>query len=308
MEGDASPGAKPDDGKTASWTIQRLIAWGTRHFRDRGIDSPRLTTEELLGHVLEASRVQLYMDLQRPLEERELTRLRELVKQRDARIPLQHLLGAVEFRGRRFKVDRRALIPRPETELLVEACLEEIAVDAPSVALELGPGSGVIALSLLAERAGLRMVAVEISPEAAALTRENAARLGVADRLELREGDLFGPLLSGERFDLIVSNPPYVASEVIASLEPEVRDHDPRLALDGGVEGLGIIRRLVGAARPWLAAGGRLALEIGDEQGPAVGALLAQAGFADIEIRKDYAGLDRLALGQSTGGSDLRAG
>src|SRR5581483_8352950 len=136
----------------APWTIQRLIAWGTRHFQRRGIDAPRLTMEELLGHVLGSSRVQLYMDLQRPLEAAELERLRELVRRRDGRVPLQHLLGSVTFRGRRFAIDDRALIPRPETELLVEAALECLPPDAPTRALELGIGTGVIGLSLLAER------------------------------------------------------------------------------------------------------------------------------------------------------------
>jgi len=285
-----------DPSRAPAWTLQRLIAWGTRHFEKHGIDSPRLTIEELLGHVLSASRLQLYMDLQRPLEAGELARLRELVEQRSARVPLQHLLGSSEFRGRRFTVDRRALIPRPETELLVEACLAELPGEQQASTLELGTGSGVIALSLLAERPALRLVAVELSAEAAALARENAARLGLSDRLDLREGDLFAPLRPGERFDLIVSNPPYVASEVIATLEPEVRDHDPRLALDGGTEGLEIIRRIVDQAKAWTVPGGLLALEIGDDQGVAVKALLERAGFEDIQIKKDYAELDRLAL------------
>jgi release factor glutamine methyltransferase len=280
------------------WTPQRLIAWGTHHFQQKGIDSPRLTIEELLGHVLACSRIQLYMDLQRPLEAGELTRLRALVERRDARIPLQHLLGSSEFRGRRFAVDRRALIPRPETELLVEACLEELPTEREAVALELGPGSGIIAISLLAERTTLRMVAVELSAEAAALARENVEQLGVADRLDLREGDLFAPLHASERFDLIVSNPPYVDSATISTLEPEVRDHDPHLALDGGARGLEVIARIVAEAGQWLVPGGLLALEIGDDQGNAVKALLAEARFEDIRIKKDYAELDRLAFGR----------
>jgi release factor glutamine methyltransferase len=288
----------PRASRSPTWTLQRLIAWGTQHFEQRGIDSPRLTIEELLGHVLSASRLQLYMDLQRPLEAGELARLRELVEQRNARVPLQHLLGSVAFRGRRFTVDRRALIPRPETELLVEACLAELPAEQRASSLELGIGSGVIGLSLLAERPALRLVAVELSTEAAALARENADQLGLSSRLDLREGDLFAPLRAGERFDLMVSNPPYVASEVIATLEPEVRDHDPRLALDGGMEGLEIIRRIAAHAATWIVPGGLLALEIGDDQGVAVKALLERAGFEDIQIKKDYAELDRLALGR----------
>ncbi len=294
MVASSNPRASPPP----AWTSQRLIAWGTRHFQERGIDSPRLTIEELLGHVLSATRLQLYMDLQRPLEAGELARLRALVEQRDARVPLQHLLGVSAFLGRDFKVDRRALIPRPETELLVEACLAELAISSEARALELGTGSGVIGLSLLAERPALRLVAVELSADAAALARENAAQLGLSSRLDLRVGDLFGPLGPGERFELMVSNPPYVANDVIATLEPEVRDHDPRLALDGGAEGLEIIRRIVEQAGKWLLAGGLLALEIGDDQGSAVKALLEQAGFVDVQIKKDYSELDRMALGR----------
>jgi release factor glutamine methyltransferase len=287
------------DSAEPPWTIQRLIDWGSRHFRERGIDSPRLTIEELLGHVLSASRLQLYMDLHRPLEHGELDHLRELVKRRDARIPLQHLLGIEEFRGLRFKVDGRALIPRPETELLVEACLERLPADLPATALELGIGSGVIGLSLLVARPALHLVAIELSSEAAALARENAERLEVAARLDLREGNLFAPLKAGERFDLMVSNPPYVATDVIAGLEPEVRDHDPHLALDGGADGLEILRRIVAEAGAWLRPKGQLALEIGDDQGSAVRALLEAAGFESLEIRKDYAELDRIALSRS---------
>jgi len=290
MGAEASPASPP-------WTPQRVIAWGTRHFRERGIDSPRLTIEELLGHVLSATRLQLYMDLQRPLEAGELARLRELVRRRDERIPLQHLLGYSEFRGRRFTVDRRALIPRPETELLVEACLEIIPLERPARALELGIGTGIVSLSLLAERPALRMTAVELSTDAASLARENAGRLGVGDRLDLREGDLFSPLRPGERFDVIVSNPPYVDREVLDTLDPEVRDHDPRMALDGGAQGLEVLRRIVKEANDWLVPGGLLALEIGDEQGAAVKALLEGARFREIRIRKDYAGQDRVALG-----------
>lgn len=280
---------------SAAWTIQRTLVWTTKHFAAKQLDAPRLTGELLLGHALGLTRLQLFMDLQRPLEAAELARFRALVQQRSARIPTQHLLGSVDFYGRKFTTDRRALIPRPETELLVEQCLARLPQTATRF-LEIGPGSGVIAVSLLAERPALGAVAIELSPEAVALTRENANALGVAARLELRQGDLFAPLRTGECFDLLVANPPYVPSGALATLQPEVRDHDPRIALDGGSDGLALLRRLIAGAPSAIVPGGLLALEIGDDQGPAVAALMKTAGFASATISKDYAELDRMAF------------
>ncbi len=234
------------------------------------------------------------MDLPRPLQATELAAFKALVQQRDKRVPTQHLVGEQDFYARHFRVDRRALIPRPETELLVEACLSQ----KPRRVLELGPGTGIVVLTLLAELPEATAVAVELSPEAAALCRENAAALGVAARLDLREGDLFGPLGTAERFDLIVSNPPYVASGVLPTLEPEVRDHDPKLALDGGPDGLAVIRRIAAEALDWLEPGGTLAMEVGDDQGRAVEALLRSAGFTGVAISKDLSGQDRIAIGR----------
>ncbi|HTY96120.1 MAG TPA: peptide chain release factor N(5)-glutamine methyltransferase, partial [Solirubrobacteraceae bacterium] len=211
--------------------------------------------------------------------------------------PVAYITGIAGFYGRSFRVDPRVLIPRPETELLVDACLEALPVDAQADALDLCAGSGCVGLTLLAERPGLRLTAVELSAEAAQVARENAAALGLAGRYELLEGDLFAPLGGRAGFRLIAANPPYVPTGEIARLAVEVRDHDPRLALDGGADGLAVIRPLVAEAARRLASGGTLALEIGEGQGPTVRALLEAAGLSDVRVVRDYARLDRIVVG-----------
>ncbi len=281
-----------------TWTIQRLLSWTTGRFSELGLDSPRLTAELLLAHALGRTRLQLYLAFDQPLDRPELARYRELIRRRSERVPTHHLVGGREFFGRWFRCDARALVPRPETELLVEACLRALPGDGAGLtALDLCAGTGCVGLTLLAERPALRLVAVELSPEAASLTRENAQALGVADRLELREGDLWGALDSDQRFALIASNPPYVPSAEIAGLAPEVRDHEPRLALDGGPDGLDLVRRIALEAAGRLEAGGLLALEIGDDQGAATRELLDAAGLDRVSVERDYAGQDRIALG-----------
>ena len=278
------------------WSVQRLLRWTASHFDSRGIDSPRLTAEVLLAHALSTTRLKLYVDFDRPLEAAELDRFRALVRQRASGVPTQHLVGGREFYGRWFQVDRRAFIPRPETELLVEACLPQVAAaGAGARALDLCAGSGCVGITLAAERPDLQVDAVELSAEACNLARSNAAALGVAGRYELRQGDLFDPLPPGMRWPLIASNPPYVPSGEIASLAVEVRDHDPTAALDGGPDGLDLIRRIVGGAAERLVSGGFLALEIGDGQGPAVRSLLEGAGYREVGVARDPAGHDRIA-------------
>ena len=286
-------GSRPDGDV---WTIQRLLGWSQGHFAARGIDSPRLTAEVLLAHALRATRLSLYLEFDRPLDRAELSAFRELVRGRDAGRPTQHLVGGRDFFGHWFATDGRALVPRPETELLVEACLEAIPGDgAGRAALDLCAGGGCIGLTLLAERPALRLTAVELSPEAAALARENATALGLEARYELIEGDLYAPLPVHDRWSVIASNPPYVPTGEWATLPREVRDHEPRLALDGGADGLDVLRRLIDGARSRLEPGGLLALEIGEDQGPAVRALLEAGGLTDARVTKDLAGQDRIA-------------
>jgi release factor glutamine methyltransferase len=279
-----------------TWTIRRVLGWTAQHFEKKGVDAPRLTAELLLAHALATTRVRLYVDLDRPLEAGELKSYRELIAKRAEGEPTQYLTGSRDFYNRPFKVDPRALIPRPETELLVEAVLAAMPKDAPLAALDLCTGSGCIAATLAKERPACRVVAVDLSKEACALAQENAAALGVSERVEVREGDLFAPLGPGEDFDVVVSNPPYVTTGELARLQREVQ-REPRLALDGGEDGLELVRRIASGAMAHLRAGGLLALEIGETQGGAVRALLEGAGFEKVRVEKDWERRDRHAFG-----------
>lgn len=279
-----------------TWTIRKVLTWTTQHFEKRQVDAPRLTAEILLAHVLKTSRVRLYVDLDRPLAKEELTAYRALIERRMAGEPTQYLTGAKEFYNRPFKVDARVLIPRPETELLVEAALRVLPKDAPSRALDVCTGSGCIAISLAAERPQASILATDISPDACALARENAEALSVGARVTVVQGDLYGPVPTDARFQLVVSNPPYIASGEIPGLSAEVR-REPHLALDGGQDGLKLIRRVIEGARRCLLPGGLLAMEIGETQGVAVRELLQAAGFEDARVEKDLERRDRLAFG-----------
>ncbi|SEN24244.1 release factor glutamine methyltransferase [Stigmatella aurantiaca] len=279
-----------------TWTIRKVLTWTAQHFEKRQVDSPRLTAEVLLSHLLNMGRVRLYVDLDRPLSKEELAAYRALIERRMAGEPTQYLTGTKEFYNRPFKVDARVLIPRPETELLVEAALHALPKDAPSRALDVCTGSGCIAISLAAERPQASVTATDLSPGACALARENAEALGVAGRLTLLQGDLFAPLPPDARFALVVSNPPYIASGEIPGLSAEVR-REPPLALDGGRDGLDLIRRVIQGARRHLEPGGLLAMEIGETQGAAVKELLQAAGYENARVEKDLERRDRLAFG-----------
>ncbi|MFP2931637.1 peptide chain release factor N(5)-glutamine methyltransferase [Pyxidicoccus sp. 3LG] len=279
------------------WTIRKVLTWTTQHFEKRQVDSPRLTAEVLLSHVLKMGRVRLYVDLDRPLSKDELGTFRALIERRLGGEPTQYLTGVREFYNRAFKVDARVLIPRPETELLVEAALRMLPKDAPSRALDVCTGSGCIAISLAAERPQATVLATDLSPDACALARENAEALKVSDRVTVLQGDLFAPVPpDAPLFRVVVSNPPYIDTAEIPTLSAEVR-REPKLALDGGPDGLVAIRRVVTGARRWLEPGGLLAMEIGETQGPAVLELLRAAGYADARVEKDLERRDRMAFG-----------
>ncbi len=279
-----------------AWTIRRVLDWTRGHFERHDVDAPRLTAELLLANLLQVPRVKLYMDLERPLTKDELATYRALIQRRLAGEPTQYLVGFKEFYGRRFDVDPRVLIPRSETELLVEAALRALPKDAPSRALDLCTGSGCVAISIAAERPQASVWATDLMPGALELARANAARLGVDARVSFFQGDLLDAVPSDARFDVIVSNPPYIRRGDLPGLQREVQ-REPREALDGGDDGLDLLRRVIDGALPRLKAGGLLALEIGDDQGEAVRELLARAGYHDVRIEKDLARLDRLAFG-----------
>jgi release factor glutamine methyltransferase len=239
--------------------------------------------------------MQVYLAFERPLTAPELAQIRELVRRRGRREPLQHLLGSVEFHGLHLKVDGRALIPRPETELLVATVLARRAA-GPARILDLGTGGGAIALALAQAWPGAAVTAVDRSPDALALAAENAAATGLGARVRFLGSDWFSALAPGETFDLIVANPPYLSAEEVAAAAPEVRDFDPAAALAAGEGGLADLRAILLGARARLAPGGWLALETGVDHHPALAALARSAGYARSESLPDLTGRNRFFL------------
>lgn len=277
------------------WTIGSILTWTKQYFSDKSVASPRLDAEVLLSHILGKDRMYLYVNFDQPLEPPELAAFREAVKKRAQRVPVAYITGRREFFGLSFAVTPAVLIPRPDTEVLVEAALGRLRGRTSPLVLDIGTGSGAIIISLLHKLPEAKGTAVDISNEALTVARENASRLGVGDRLELMRGDLFAPA-GGRVFDAIVSNPPYIADADLAHLEPELRC-EPRAALAGGADGLDFYRRLVGGAAVLLAPGGFLAVEVGAGQAPRVAALATEAsGLATAEIVKDYAGIERVVV------------
>lgn len=272
-------------------TVLEVLTAATEYLRKQDVASPRLNAEHLLAHVLgKKKRIDLYLEFERPLGEVERAPLRELVRRRSEGVPLQHLLGTVEFLEWTFATDARALIPRPETEQLVELVLKD---PAWNVLWDIGTGSGVIALTLALKRLEARVSGGDASPEALALARENAARHGLAERVDLLSSDLLAGF-SGIA-DAIVANLPYIPAGDLAGLSREVQ-HDPAMALDGGPDGLDLIRRLAGEATHKLSPGGLLALEIGHDQAPAVCEILQQHNFRDISAHRDYQQIERFII------------
>jgi release factor glutamine methyltransferase len=276
-------------------TVLELIQNTTAFFQRKGVESPRLSIEYLLAEALGKRRLDLYLDYDQGLPEQILEPLRDKVRRRSEGEPLQHLLGSWEFFGRRFKTDRRALIPRPETERLAELILIQIpASTSPGTRLaDVGTGSGVLAITLALERPGLEVVAIDLSADTLALARENARVYEVDGRIAWLETDL----LSGvdADFDFLVANLPYVPTAEIAKLSREVQ-HDPLMALDGGEDGLDVIRRFVGQAPSRLKPEGRVFLEIGISQSGGVVEVLEKEKFSDISIEKDYQGVERFVI------------
>jgi release factor glutamine methyltransferase len=279
------------------WTVLKILQWTSGHFGDKRVDSPRLTAELLLAHALKISRVQLYVQFDRPLGADELATFRSLVQRRLQGEPTAYLVGQRDFFGRTFRVDARVLVPRPETERLVDWVLGQLPLDAERRVADLCTGSGCIAITLAAERPQARVIATDVSPDALAVAAENVATLGVSDRVELRQGDLFAPL-EGQRFDVVVSNPPYIAEAVVKTLSAEVQ-REPRLALVGGPRGIEIVERIARGAKAHLHPEGVLALEIGDDQGPLARELLTTQGYRSVEVLRDWAGKDRVAVGRA---------
>lgn len=281
-------------------TVLEVIHRSAEYLERKGVESPRLQAELLLAHVLHRPRLHLYLEFERPVAEPELGRMRELVRRRGAREPLQYLVGSANFCGLELAVSPAVLIPRPETEGLAERAWTYLQAQAATrsdlTALDFGTGTGCLAIALAVHCPAVRLWAVELAESALELARANAARHGVAGRIEFLAGDGFAVLPPAMRFDVVVANPPYIPSGDLDHLQPEVRDHEPRLALDGGPDGLRVIRRLATEARAWLRPQGRLFLEVGDGQAEAARALFAEAGWSEVTVDNDWTNRPRMLI------------
>jgi release factor glutamine methyltransferase len=280
----------------ATWTTLSVLEWTTKRFAEAGIGSARLEAQVLLAHVLGCTRTQLYTGFDKPLAEPELAAYRDLIKRRLAGEPVAYLVSEHEFWGMPLHVDASVLVPRPDTETVIEVA-RGLRTDrnAPCRVLDLCTGSGAIAIALARELPAAHVVATDVSEAAAAIARKNAARNGVGDRVDVRIGDLWAAV-AGERFDLIASNPPYIASSVIPTLPPEVR-REPMLALDGGPDGLQFYDRICGEARAHLDPGGALVVEHGFDQAEAVRARFEAAGLTRVTLVHDLAKHPRVTWG-----------
>ena len=277
-----------------SWTVRALLTWARDWLANKGVESPRLDAELLLAHALSCSRTKLYVDFDKPLSTAELARVKPLLKRRGQREPVAYILGVREFYGRPFRVRPGVFIPRPETELLVQLAVE--AVRPESRVLDLCAGSGAVGVTIAAELPEARVDLVETSPEAAATARENAEALAPG-RVRVFAGDLFAALPEQVRYEAVVANPPYVPEKDRARLAPEILAHEPHQALFAEEGGLAVIRRIVAGAGDWLVPGGFLGVEIDPSLVPQVRDLCARAGFTNVRIVKDLAGLDRHVVG-----------
>ncbi len=280
-----------------AWTLRKITHWIQGDLEKRGFSAPRLDADLIVAHALGVERVALYLDLDRPLVESELAAVRALLERRRRHEPMAYLLGEREFYGHAFKVTRDVLIPRPDTETLVERALALLQGDAlPGDVLDVCTGSGAIAIAI-AKATAREVVATDLSAAALAVARENAERLGVADRVRFREGDLFAALGPDARFALIAINPPYIASHELAGLMADVRDFEPHLALDAGGDPLSFYRRIAREAPAYLGRPAALLVEVGFDQAEAVAALFREAGLADVATHKDLGGVERVVEG-----------
>lgn len=261
---------------------------------ERGVESPRLSAELLLAHLLQASRLDLYLRFEEPLSEAVVAAYRQSLRRRAAHEPVAYLLGRREFYGREFGVDARVLIPRPETEHLVERALAFMRARPPGRLLDVGTGSGILACTLLLECCDWSGLAVDISLPALEVARANAERHDLTGRVEFRAGSVYAPLSGGEKFDLIVSNPPYIRINEWENLPEQVKGFEPAQALLAGDDGLLVLRPLLAEAPARLTAGGMLVCELGETQSEAVIALARQAGLVDAEVAPDLAGKPRV--------------
>jgi release factor glutamine methyltransferase len=282
-------------------TVLEAIQKSTEFLAKKGVDSPRLQTELLLAHLLKMPRMKLYLNFERALTTTETDALREFIRRRSQREPLQHITGSTSFCGYEIAVSRHVLVPRPETELLAELGWQFLSTinSQPSTCLDFCTGSGCIAIALAAKSPDAKIVATDISPGALALARENAARNNVAERIEFLQGDRFKSLPDDARFDLILSNPPYIPSTEIATLQPEVRNFDPRIALDGGADGLEFYRLIAAQAKALLKPNGKIMVEFGDGQAEAIRKIFETEKWIVEAVKEDYSHRARIIIART---------
>ena len=284
------------------WTIMKILNWTKQYFTDKGVENPRLDAEVLLCAVLKCERITLYVDFERPLSDAELAQFKQYVVRRAAHEPLAYILGEKAFMRNMFKVTPDTLVPRPETELLVESIVMAAeAVGGDVKILDIGTGSGAIIVSLLDYLPQAKGVGVDISVGALTVAKENAVAIGVAERTGFLRSDVYSALPLNKKFDIIVSNPPYIPAADIAGLAKDVQN-EPIGALDGGEDGLDFYRRITKEAPLHMVEDGLLAFEIGIYQGEAVAEMCKAAGFGAVAIRKDYAGIERMVFAAKEGG------
>ena len=292
----------PSSSTPVRWTTRKLLAWTTEHFEKKGIDSPRLSAEMLLAHVLGVQRIKLFMDADRPASDLERAAFRELVERACKHEPVDYLVGHAPFFSLLFKVSPAVLIPRPSTETVVEHviqhCRRTPGFRAPVIA-DICTGSGIIAIALAKQIEGCHVIATDISEDALAIAKENAATHGVTDRIEFRRGDLLDALKS-DRVRYLVSNPPYISDAEFTDVLPNVKDYEPHLALRGGTDGLQFIRTLIADAKNHIERPGQLVLEIADSQKTIAIELAQQAGLENPNVLADHEGLPRVLVADLT--------
>jgi release factor glutamine methyltransferase len=281
-----------EDAKT--WTILAVLDWTRGHFEAKGIDSPRLDAEVLIAHALKLPRVMLYARFDQPLSPEERAKIRELVARRARGEPIAYIMGTKEIYSLELEVTSDVLIPRPDTETLIEIAIARArALPAPSIA-DVGTGSGCIAVAVARNVEKARVWALDRSTAACTLAARNAQKLGVSERVIVLESDLLGAMPPDRKLDVITANLPYIPSAEVPKLMRSVRDFEPWIALDGGPDGLDLIRRLSSSLPAHLAPGGVALLEVGHDQAPAVRSLLGASGLARVEVHRDLAGVDRV--------------
>lgn len=287
-----------DKPNMTTWTIIKILDWTKQYFADKGLENPRLDAEVLLCAVLQCQRIKLYVDFERPLDSEELATYKNYVQRRAQHEPLAYILGHREFMRNDFKVTPATLVPRPETELLVESITKAVPFFKPEgevKILDIGTGSGAIIVSLLDYLPNAKGVGIDISVDALVVAKENAENIGVKERCGFVRSDIFSRIPLEKKFDIIVSNPPYIPAADIATLAKDVQK-EPRGALDGGADGLDFYRRIVTEAMEHMEEEGLLAFEVGIHQSEFVAQMCREKGFVATAVRKDYAGIGRMVF------------